>query len=474
MDQKEGKSDDNEPNPKKRRLNREQAEVAAIADDASDHPSDILKLNVDCCEEAFDYLSLDSLINISQTCKRLHQVAGNIYQQSYSKKSVAVNSVEAKHFTRFLKKIKIHSENDFQRFIDMNSEYQHLIQIEFGTHCEITRSKIEQMATSLNKIVTLHIRCKIDTDTFEALIDACPNVKHIDMKNLNLHIGQIPLIPLRAFHTLEHFGYYDDEHWSELPALPHGTEVIKFLEINQNIRHFAADAEYFWKNGELMKCANIKLDDLAIVIPNFSLGYNILELVLKQLNQFYENGFYKRLHVYYLDDIDQYMLDRMIPLKGLVKIFIFQDDNNLSFSALNQLQEICLSRCFNSFTGIQIPIDFTHLKRVELHCARFADLLHLISRAERLEKIRLPLEFYNDLPDLDYLDLEEITMDLKKLNRERTKLANGRDLKVTIYVPENVYLATKWAMKGTKFGLIKMQRTNSYEWEHSVLNLMNY
>lgn len=59
-------------------------------------------------------------------------------------------------------------------------------------------------------------------------------------------------------------------------------------------------------------------------------------------------------------------------------------------------------------------------------------------------------------------------IDLAVLNEARTILAI--DLKVTIYVPERVYLATKWAMKETDFGMIKLRRIESTNCDEYFLN----
>lgn len=44
---------------------------------------DILKLDIDCLEEIFDYLSITDLVSVGKTCKRLKQVAEYCYQQNY-------------------------------------------------------------------------------------------------------------------------------------------------------------------------------------------------------------------------------------------------------------------------------------------------------------------------------------------------------------------------------------------------------
>lgn len=44
---------------------------------------DILKLNDDCCEEIFEYLSIKDLYSFGQTCKRMNRIAGIHFQRNY-------------------------------------------------------------------------------------------------------------------------------------------------------------------------------------------------------------------------------------------------------------------------------------------------------------------------------------------------------------------------------------------------------
>lgn len=57
-------------------------------------------------------------------------------------------------------------------------------------------------------------------------------------------------------------------------------------------------------------------------------------------------------------------------------------------------------------------------------------------------------------------------LNLIALNKERAKLQNAR--KMTIYVRDDVFLTTKWAMKHGDINLrfIEMKRSDSYEWNH--------
>lgn len=60
---------------KKRKLNHEEVQ---------EQSSIILNMPVEVIEYIFDYLDIDDLSAVSATCKRMQQLAGRVYQQSYS------------------------------------------------------------------------------------------------------------------------------------------------------------------------------------------------------------------------------------------------------------------------------------------------------------------------------------------------------------------------------------------------------
>lgn len=58
--------------------------AAAAAFQIQQQSGDISKLNIDCLEELFDYLALDDLMAIGQTCKRLIQVLDYMLHRNYA------------------------------------------------------------------------------------------------------------------------------------------------------------------------------------------------------------------------------------------------------------------------------------------------------------------------------------------------------------------------------------------------------
>lgn len=74
------------------------------------------------------------------------------------------------------------------------------------------------------------------------------------------------------------------------------------------------------------------------------------------------------------------------------------------------------------------------------------------------------LPFVQQSKNLNKIYFDGDTMKLSILNRERAKLAGAR--KVTIYVPEKIFLDTKWTIGDVNLEKIEMLRANSLSWDH--------
>lgn len=84
---------------------------------------DILKLNIDCFEEVFDYLPIKDLVSVGKTCKWLQQVAAYCYHQNYMGRAYCSGSginyfnrkINVEHFARFIQELST-DEKGFQNF----------------------------------------------------------------------------------------------------------------------------------------------------------------------------------------------------------------------------------------------------------------------------------------------------------------------------------------------------------------------
>lgn len=197
--------------------------------------------------------------------------------------------------------------------------------------------------------------------------------------------------------------------------------------------------KFIWNNQRSLIDSDIKLDDLAIMETEYE-KYPLPWIGI--LNQLYERGFYKRVHVHVrLDKV------HLAPLKGLVTVSSKGDwYNTLDLSPLTSVKE--LSFIIGTKLDVtKIPNLFTNLQRLIIgDCKSFDIILPFIRHSTNLREIIL-------------LGCNEEIFSLSAFNSERKRLNEAR--KVVIYVDEPIYLATKWTFVNINVDLIEIQRLKS-------------
>lgn len=209
--------------------------------------SDILKLNVDCFEKAFDYLPLKDLLSIARTCKRLNQVAAYIYQQNYSAAQLQCifDSIWfrlwhchcSNSFAQFVRKMRIFPIGDLQSFRNL-LELKNLRQLELNIFC-LDPKAIDLMKDILSKIEFLRLDSpeEIEGSFNEMILTLCPNLKRLSL-NAEVEDDEPVLIGtdddwlLQKYATLEHFELEAKEGYCI-------DNIATFFELNPNIRYFS-------------------------------------------------------------------------------------------------------------------------------------------------------------------------------------------------------------------------------------------
>lgn len=137
--------------------------------------------------------------------------------------------------------------------------------------------------------------------------------------------------------------------------------------------------------------------------------------------------------------------------------------------------------CIRKFGESQLP-QLVNLKELILlnvtNVAKMDILANNLVNIERLyinASIDEIMPFIRQSQKLNKIKLASLckVLNLAKINTERKKLAGAR--KITMYVPNDVFLATKWATRNgdTNLEHIEMQRSDSFQWNHHY-NLPKY
>lgn len=411
----------------------------------------IFKLDVDCFDEIFDYLSFEDLISLSKTCKYLQQLTGDCFHKNYLGGSIccsegirsefSLKSLDIKHLMSFIRRIKTDSDG-FRYVFNLRSKLQQIEHMEIQKLNAIHMNRLKEISMTEIEIFCIS-ECNLNPN-FHELIERCQKLKRL---SIDYCPGEYKWFN-RKYPTLE---YLKIESWS-------CQNIPRFLKLNPNIRKFATNAALLWKIQHNMMAAEIKLDNLAIWM--FELNGDKLNSMCDTLNKLHERGIYKKLQLYFFKVLNQNVLDQLINLNGLVKISVdWNKPIKFNVSALKNLEEL------HAYTSEKIcdldilATDLIHLNRIHFVVANINDIIPFIRRSKKVQKIKVKL-----LRPGTHFNINTKVIDLLALNSEREQLPRAQ--KITLYVTEEIYLATKWALGEINFELIRLKRLESFDWNH--------
>ncbi|XP_055310988.1 uncharacterized protein LOC129573876 [Sitodiplosis mosellana] len=420
-----------EPKP-----NQNQVDVAgAIAPNGEPQP-EVFKLDTDCWDDVFDCLSLKDVHSFGQTCKAFQRVTGAYFQWKYEAVSVRCFRNEAyigndrvDGFIKFAKKVQFYRTLPYA-----GSDFESVKQISF-IHVDLHKWDINSMNV-LSKVERLELQdCKFDGNILGALIESCVNLKRLEfwaIASFNWSLQNHPTLQHLALNG--HITFRNDQ-------------LKDSLENNPNIRSLQITAKLLWETRDSILNSDVELDDLAIVLSD-----NSNDDILSLLTDLHGRGFYRRLH---LRSYRVPPVDRLLSLQGLVALYfspIFFRGEKIELPPLVNIRELGFyvhwgTSRNNGVNTIALASRLMNLERLFIARPNFEDLLPFIRRSINLKYVEI------------YLFKGKV-LEIYALNKERKKVEGAR--KVTIYVDEDVYLATKSAKAETLLGLIEIKRKESH------------
>lgn len=453
--------------------------------------SSIFKLNRHCLDELFDYLSLRDLHSLAQTCKSMQQMAGEFFTRNYSGAKfnclsdgiymmsndpftefnidkcstmpgfiqlitwIAIENYEhgrAGATKRAIPNIR-HNDLDKFKFIKLHSdEFKSVKKLSF-THVHINKQKIRYILKILPNIEVLELtHGTVDQDLYDILLKYCRNVRciriHWTVVNHKCKWLQ------KKYDKLEHLEFCVNAGDLIFP-------FSEYFERNPNTRSFACTALTLWSNKKALLECTAKLDTLELKCWDFHGWFDNEAILVDVLYQLHTNGFYERLNLSDLGNL-YYKGNNRWRLMPFLKTLCIDSICCSSIEPFStHLVEYVETGDFPYFWNDKMPSgksknetlveNLINVERLYVYRETF-DILLFIKRLRNLKKLKL----------FKFGSAETLQLDM--LNTEREKLAGAQ--KVTIYVPDAVYLATKWATANgnTHFSLIEMKRSKSYEW----------
>lgn len=428
---------------------------------SKDLPPEIFKLDIDCFNEIFEWLSLRDLIAVGNTCTRLQQIAGNFFRQNFSAKSargendgIYLSSLKSNIFSENIRKISI-SGNRLKayRYVGLNCTKSIKY---FRVYGFLPDGAFDYVKEILSEIEVLEMNeCFINGEFYENYLKFCSNVKslsvarsgYIQDKSIVIGTGNDWL--LRRYPTLKHFELTDTFELKN-------NELKTFFEQNPNIVTFSTDARTLWENRHSFIDIFVNLETMAInicqskIIDSNNQPLSIKDSVYNILAELHRRGFYRRLHLY-VYFVDQQNLDKMLSLSA---IEMLNGDIVRIDGSLVDVKTLAICYADEILNMHNVPGKLLKLERLYFSEITSDRILPFICYSTQLRIIRIR-EFK------DGICFSRLNFDA--LNKKREKLHGAR--KVMIYINENVYLATKWTRKTLKFSLIEIKRIEMSEWE---------
>lgn len=418
-----------------------QHQLAVVAG-PSHEESELCKLNIDCLEEIFEWLSTKQLFVLRQTCKRMKRVV-DFYIRTYYPTSLS---------------IRLDNDDSYEMFQNMDAGSIKMINqivINFGRNKQIDFKKNEN---ALNNVEVLNIKpLSLKYDIYKNLLKYCKNIKSLCIyscrvtsdKWLRKKYPKLEHVQLYQYCRLRHcmlnvwrfccIRIKDNSHkraCKRYSKLFKTSTVVKFFCANPQIQTFSTSSRIFEKYAKALFEVDVKFKQL-----------NILESRLESFNhnlykEFYDKGFYERLYLF---------------------CHFWNDDN-----VPNKLMNIGLEKFSIEYLEFKLPL-LPNLK--EIQCSDYDDVnsfenvLDVVERfsysGNSFEKILFILRNFRKLKHFRVKCFKSNIIDLSTLNNERETLIGAH--KTTIYVGEAPYLATKFALSKIDYSLINLKRNVSYD-----------
>lgn len=310
--------------------------------------ADIFKLNIDCFETLFDYLTIDQLIAIGETCKRLRRIAGHCYRENYPFTPIYVPSISddasemRKSFSQFSQNIRISIFGNTPVDVSKHSCHKSLRNVHFQ-HFTFSVKTVEHFKGILDKADSLTLsNCIIKGEAYDILLRHCGNVKHLQIRG-STPLGNGPGVIFGSSNHWLNRIYPNLEHFELSYFVKHLKELTTFLELNPTIRKLKIGLLVFRYNINDLIDSDIKLD-----ILNLNLDfYQLLRGVKEPLNILHEDGFYEKLH-FNVSSNNQAVIDELAPINGIVKLNIRHESRG----------SIVLPGLINLENLVVVPIQF--------------------------------------------------------------------------------------------------------------------
>lgn len=404
---------------------RDQNESAASNNEPT---SFIFKMDIDCFEELFDYLSVNDLLAIRCTCKRFKKLV------NYYIKMNCPNLMRAKL-----------DDNNIEMFRQMDASTIELInQLTVSVGSDLDGNQFALIKDFLAKPRKIFIdKWQTNPDFYNIFLKYCTNVKILNINRRDFNPEVI------TSNEWLHHQYPSLEYISLKVVLKNEIDELEtFFQLNPNIHGLSMHMDYLYQIGMRFVAAGITFDRIHFFEPYID------EVCMQFLKSLYDKGFYKRLNLdgdFLLDDPIDNPAESVMTLTHIGLEVMQSEYLIFTIPQMATLKELCFFQCCENMP---------HYENVKNNVERFNaghatpnGIIAFVSKFPKLKHFYIKLMFH------------KVDLDLAAINKARESLPGA--CKTTIYVNGMVYLATKWTSKTTNFNLIELKR-EYVDWDQLV------
>lgn len=401
----------------------------------------ILELNYDHFEAMFQWITLKDLLRIRLTSKQFKLHADTYIRAKYPK------------FNLDYARVVIYETSCIDRILNMSPDFIKTIKkITFaGVVLQSKDTNQRQFKAILSQIETLEMKgARIESEFYTLLLRNCSKLRHLIISGIDdaVIIGTDNTWLRRIYPNLEsmHLDNIDvdaDVTYGDGESVP---ELAQFIQANPSVHTFSTSYDWFEANCKNLLRGNATFNKLKIQAP--IQPCQIDAYICNRLRKLHARGGYQHLHLSNVEIKSQEDLDLIAAIPAIEVLFVDEAQCVITLPDwMTTLQKIG----FRHASELRNPVLLAkHLMNV--------DGIYFESATSR-DDILSFVRYSNNMQVLYVKHFGQDAIDVIALNKEREKLENPRNL--TIYMEEDVYLATKHAFQTTKHSLIELKNVES-------------
>lgn len=346
----------------------------------------------DCWDEILDFLDIEQIFKVSETCKDLRQICGT-YLSRYP--SIACTLKNHHYFQYGTFKININYS-------------QYIRKLRIDDCCTLDSRTMRILSTytkrQLHKLFTIDKFCMLETVMFDSItlrprdFDGLENLKNhlqtVEMhkstipdaawEQFNFHFSELTTMNLRKCSNAAAFFRLEWPQLENLTFLPENPSELRineldlFFEKHSTLCHFHSAGGILLKNQECFKNSTLTLRSLTVCLNEFPEKFGFAEIA-RLLKLLYLRGLFKCLNLsfnymsYYFDrddlgSVEMIELCKTVPIKqfSVVNVFFPNLRSRCLFPFLKNVEEIVVD-VFSAKHMPHIASQLKTLKTVTIH-----------------------------------------------------------------------------------------------------------